>query len=66
MEIGLEEVAEEVHRIERSRLFYQDLLSPLEMGTECEESLRQMICYRAEDGIEGWIWSSGGRMRSCS
>lgn len=66
MGIGLEEVAEVVHRIDISRLFYQNLLSPLEMGTECEVSLRQVICYRAEDSIEGWIWSSGGRMRSCS
>lgn len=66
MGIGLGEVAEVVHRIDISRLFYQNLLSPLEMGTECEESLQQVICYRAEDGIEGWIWSSGGRMRSCS
>lgn len=44
-------------------MFYQDLLSTLEMGAKCEESLRQLFCSRAEDDTGDWIWRNGGGVK---
>lgn len=44
-----------VYRREKSRMFLQNLLSPLGMGSEREERLKQVICYRAGDESEGLV-----------
>lgn len=34
-------------------MFYQDMFSPLGMGTDSEERLQQVVCYRDGDETEG-------------
>lgn len=43
---GLGSRVEEVYRREGSRVFPQDLLSSLGMGTESKERPLQVVCYR--------------------
>lgn len=41
--------------------FHQDMLSSLGMGTDSEEKLQLMVCYRAADNTEGLDWRNRGR-----
>lgn len=41
--------AERVHRKKESRVFHEDLISALEMGSESEERSQQMFCYTMGD-----------------
>jgi len=40
---------EGIHRSDGSRVFYQDLLRLLGIGTESEKRPQQEVCYRAGD-----------------
>lgn len=44
-----------VYRREKSRVLLRNLLSPLGMGSEREERLKQVICYRAGDESGGLV-----------
>lgn len=53
-------LAERVNRKQISKAFYQDLPSPLGMGTESEPRSQQLVCYC--DGAGGdYIWNRGRR-----
>ena len=48
-----------VHRREESRVFHQDLLSPLAMSPESMERPQKKVCYRPVEynvglDLEGW------------
>lgn len=60
---GLGGVPEGVHRMEESRAFHQDLLSPLEVGSESEMRPQQMVCYRAGEQPEGLDKGMEGKER---
>lgn len=47
MWIDQELLTNAVYRREKSRMLLRNLLSPLGMGSEREERLKQVICYRA-------------------
>lgn len=48
--------AKVVHRRKESRMFYQNLLSLLEMGPQSEERPQQLVSYRAGHKTRGLIW----------
>lgn len=48
-------VTNAVYRREKSRVLLRNLLGPLEMGSEREERLKQVIYYRAGDESGGLV-----------
>lgn len=50
--------AEGVHRREVSKLFHQDLLSPLGIWAESEHRPQQAVCYRVGIRLRWW-WGLG-------
>lgn len=47
-----EGISEWVHRSEERRVFHQDLICPLEMGTKNKVRVQQRVCYKPEDEIQ--------------
>lgn len=59
-------VCELTYRREENSVSYQDVVSPLGMGTEreCEKRLQQVVCFRGENEPGDWIWRRGGIVKS--
>lgn len=55
MWIDQESVTNAVYRREKSRMLLRNLLSPLGMGSEREERMKQVICYRTGDESGGLV-----------